>query len=403
MYLIYILLLIIYTTGVINSGKSNLQCKDEAGNDVDWFVLYKIPRLTESNNRLIKKGVGYVYITSDTVSEGWQLSEKDIGATDSIPGQTLSTLYNDDEASEILWIMYNDQGPNSTYNSKYGHAKGVLMTDDTRGFWLIHSVPNYPLKPRTGTDNKPSKARENEEVSNFNSSYYYYVNLNMVPDGEYAYPRSGRFYGQSFLCISMESSQMNTVGQQLIHNQIITYRYNLPESLAAEFPSLVNASQNIRPKNRPFSHKEEILSSGGQEFISFAKTSKWRKDLYDDFVAPELNTDLLAETWLNGRGKLPSECNGSKVLNVQSITLNSANVNFRNSRDHSKWAVAQNNRKNRNWVCVGDINRESPQFNRGGGTVCVNLPELWTNYRDSVNDVEPCPRKKYFLRDSMDE
>lgn len=49
------------------------------------------------------------------------------------------------------------------------------------------------------------------------------------------------------------------------------------------------------------------------------------------------------------------------------------------------------------------LSLQSPQFNRGGGTVCVNLPELWTNYRDSVNDVEPCPRKKYFLRDSMDE
>ena len=35
-------------------------------------------------------------------------------------------------------------------------------------------------------------------------------------------------------------------------------------------------------------------------------------DLYDDFVAPDLQTDLLTETWLNGRGRLPSECNGSR-------------------------------------------------------------------------------------------
>lgn len=35
-------------------------------------------------------------------------------------------------------------------------------------------------------------------------------------------------------------------------------------------------------------------------------------ELYDDLIAPELKSDLLAETWLNGRGKLPSECTGSK-------------------------------------------------------------------------------------------
>lgn len=57
---------------------------------------------------MIKKGVGYVYITSDTVSEGWQLSEKDIGATDSIPGQTLSTLYNDVSKNNNV-LMYDTE------------------------------------------------------------------------------------------------------------------------------------------------------------------------------------------------------------------------------------------------------------------------------------------------------
>ena len=80
-------------------------------------------------------------------------------------------------------------------------------------------------------------------------------------------------------------------------------------------------------------------------------------DLYDDFVGPQFNSDLFAETWLNGRGKLPSECKGSKVMNVESVVLTAANVDFKSSHDHSKWAISTSNGNNGNWVCVGDINR----------------------------------------------
>lgn len=34
-------------------------------------------------------------MTSDTVNKGWQLSSKKISAKDSIPGNTLKSLYND--------------------------------------------------------------------------------------------------------------------------------------------------------------------------------------------------------------------------------------------------------------------------------------------------------------------
>ncbi|KAG8034638.1 hypothetical protein G9C98_007714 [Cotesia typhae] len=408
MYLAYILL-IIYTTGVVNSGQNKLQCKDEAGNDVDWYVLYKVPKTSESSDPIIRKGLAYLYITSDTVANGWQLSKKEIGSKDSVPGKTLSSLYKDDLAPDILWILYNDQAPNKNQSTvRYGHTKGVLMTDNTRGFWLIHSVPNYPPVPKTGTENKSRKSKHSEHREagddDTNDDHNNDGNMNMdvdnddihndVPDGEYAYPKSGQLYGQSFLCISMVSNQMNAVGLQLMYNQIMTYRYNLPEIMLNEYPSLVNASKHVRPKKAPYFHKEELVSAGGQEFISFAKSDKWQKELYDDLIAPELKSNLLAETWLNGRGKLPSECNGSKVQNVQSIVLNTANVDFKSSRDHSKWAVTQTNKKNRNWVCIGDINRANTQFNRGGGAVCVNLPQLWTNYRGSVNEVEPCPKKK---------
>ena len=46
-----------------------------------------------------------------------------------------------------------------------------------------------------------------------------------------------------------------------------------------------------------------------------------------------------------------------RVLNVQSVFLSSADVHFKSSHDHSKWAVSVDGKKKATWVCVGDINR----------------------------------------------
>lgn len=44
-------------------------------------------------------------------------------------------------------------------------------------------------------------------------------------------------------------------------------------------------------------------------------------------------------------------------MNIRSISLKTANVEFHSSRDHSKWAVSADEKKKAYWVCVGDINR----------------------------------------------
>jgi len=45
------------------------------------------------------------------------------------------------------------------------------------------------------------------------------------------------------------------------------------------------------------------------------------------------------------------------VFNIVSINLDAANVDFKSSQDHSKWAVAIEGKVNRTWTCIGDINR----------------------------------------------
>ncbi|XP_024875742.1 plancitoxin-1 [Temnothorax curvispinosus] len=361
---------------------ANPQCKDENNRVVDWYVLYKLPKVSESSNPVVRRGLAYLYITSNTVDKGWQLSTRKISANNSIPGNTLAPLYDDSVASKAFWILYNDDPPNRPINGKNGHTKGAVMANKKQGFWLIHSVPNYPPVPNSGNDTRRYSQRQN-------------VTENSTPGNrsEYDYPTSGMHYGQSFLCISVDGDQFDSIGQQLMYNQITVYRRSIPVKFAAAFPVLTDAANQKRIRKAPFTSKTLLKSSDGVQFVSFAKSDKWQKDLYDEFVAPTLKTDLFAETWLNGRGRLPSDCAQVKVYNIMSIHLKPVDIDFKSSHDHSKWAVAVEGKANRTWVCIGDINRADTQYVRGGGTVCFDNRKVWDNYRKSVNDVEPCPKQ----------
>ncbi|KAJ8950997.1 hypothetical protein NQ318_006381 [Aromia moschata] len=81
--------------------------------------------------------------------------------------------------------------------------------------------------------------------------------------------------------------------------------------------------------------------------------------------------------------------NLSIVINVESIFINSVNVSFTTTNDHSKWAVTPPS-DTKNWICVGDINRAEHQTVRGGGTVCMNSKKVATNYKKCVQTTENC-------------
>lgn len=150
---------------------------------------------------------------------------------------------------------------------------------------------------------------------------------------------------------------------------------------------------------------------GNVAFASFAKGRHFGRDLYADWLAPQLDTDLLVETWRHGPELLPSNCSQRwRVWNVRAIRLAAVRFDFPTSGDHAKWAVAPpTDRSNdidgdddeddamsggrADWICVGDINRALSQMQRGGGTVCQQNAVVAQRYRELVNGFESCERK----------
>jgi deoxyribonuclease II len=143
----------------------------------------------------------------------------------------------------------------------------------------------------------------------------------------------------------------------------------------------------------PFYSTERFTSGEGVEFISFAKSRRYERELYEDLVAPYFNSgDYYVESWRHGKGNLPSNCTkSSKVYNIESLRFQDRDgVSFDTMKDHSKWLI----NRDRGLICVGDINRQEHQLVRGGGTVCTTgLQKIATLYNGLIKDVEPCRRR----------
>lgn len=91
-------------------------------------------------------------------------------------------------------------------------------------------------------------------------------------------------YGQSFLCLSLDSNQIDIVGNQLIYNEPQIYESKLPQSFAMNYPNIQRLIEGKRIKDGPFWNDADLTTLGGSTFKSFAKSSKFSKELYEDWV-----------------------------------------------------------------------------------------------------------------------
>ena len=119
-------------------------CRNHLNQPVDWFIVYKLPRLSRSIDPFVRNGTGYIYLDSSSSLEKWQFSSQGIDSSSSMTGLTLDPLYK--YPNQYSYMFYNDQPPNKPVSMIYGHSKGVLAFEDSTktGFWLVHSVPRFP-------------------------------------------------------------------------------------------------------------------------------------------------------------------------------------------------------------------------------------------------------------------
>ncbi|CAB4066421.1 Ribose-phosphate pyrophosphokinase 3,Phosphoribosyl pyrophosphate synthase-associated protein 2,Ribose-phosphate pyrophosphokinase 4,Ribose-phosphate pyrophosphokinase 5,Ribose-phosphate pyrophosphokinase,Ribose-phosphate pyrophosphokinase 1,Phosphoribosyl pyrophosphate synthase-associated protein 1,Ribose-phosphate pyrophosphokinase 2,Ribose-phosphate pyrophosphokinase A [Lepeophtheirus salmonis] len=336
------------------SATGPISCRSPEGTPLDWFILYKIPSLPSPENNL-RNGSSFAWIHSDLDSWERNPNLSILVPEDSAVGITLDPAFQN--TFDTLRIFYNDEVPQLNHYSEKGHTKGVLFMDATSGFWLIHSAPKFP--------NSPDK---------------------------YRYPHTALRYGQSFLCISFNTTlSINELSLQLMYDDISIYfpPHSLPP-WTSRYPHLLDLLQGRRKQNvRPPFSRTVVLSSlfHTLPFISFAKGPRFKRDLYANLVAPSLRTSLLVETWAHGSGgRLNTTCSDVPypIYNVKLLKL--MGIPFHRMEDHSKWAIGGG------YVCVGDINRMTSQRKRGGGTLCFRNSKAYKLFADLIVETEPSKR-----------
>lgn len=340
---------------------TSLQCKTESGQNVDWFVAFKIPK--EEAQKSPDAGRLYVYLSSDSKTSDWTVGKYQVQDEKSLFGRTLAPLYSSSSSSNFF--AYSDQPPEGRGSSSKGHSKGVVHFDNNSGFWLMHSVPRYPNNP--------------------------------ADTNKYDFPSSGVVNGQAFFCISFDpANSLNDILKTLLYIRPNIYGSDISASALSKYPDLQRLLNSMWVSGGVT--KSNVKTTTGTNVIVFGKSPQANVDLYSGVIAPQLKSNLLVETWRKGSGGLlPSSCNSTfMVQNVDHVDVNADDIpkmwdEWSYTEDHSKWAVGVD--QTEPFICVGDLNRVRSQFKRGGGAICMRNVRVWNVLRKSVKDVEPCPRK----------
>lgn len=307
-----VLWMIVLTVGLLGSHcEGAISCKNENGDNVDWFILYKKPA-----------GFDYVYI--DSTDQKLKKNNKPVNHQAGVLANTLKPYF--ERTSDSAFIAYNDQPPGCNAEKKYGHSKGVVMMDTTNVVWLLHSTPNFP---------------EGDESNNF-------------------FPPSGKTYAQIFMCVTLPSTKSANIAQHLKDiNAYIFDKHN---------PKKLRDSSND-PPTRPF---HENLSAGVLKFTRFVKQiSEERKegDLYF-YIADTLERNLYIQTWRSNPEDTDITDKKKNLYNI--VKVQAGGSEWEHGSDHSKWCVSDS----KDWMCVGDSNREPSQFERPGGALCINSKDV---------------------------
>ena len=186
---------------------AKFSCLDESGDAVDHFYVLKGNAGSDA----------YLLLDGD---DAFQAANSFDSSSNAVV-RTLKQIYGTLPSSHAF-TLYNDETDEGTKSETRGHSKGAVLFDGDQGFWLIHSLPRYPDRRSKGYGGLPDTT-----------------------------------YGQSFVCLTLDTSKLEDVGAQLMLHWPQHYDSSVSDDLAAAAPSfnatLADVKSTAKSSTKTFS------------------------------------------------------------------------------------------------------------------------------------------------------
>ncbi|KAG9350894.1 hypothetical protein JZ751_024783 [Albula glossodonta] len=207
----YMLLTLLQVLLYVLPCQSEISCRNEDGEPVDWFIMYKLPKYKIGD---VGSGLDYMYL--DSTLKDWQMSKFLVNTSQGALGSTLKPLYMGEElrSNSSAYMFYNDAPPLMNYTTKYGHTK-------ERG---------------------------------------------------YSWPDTGKMNGQTMFCVTYKYGQFPQIAQQLLLYNPHVYNCSLPAVFQKEMVDVALLCSGSKLPWVPKTRLQKLVSAKGEPLLSFAKS-----------------------------------------------------------------------------------------------------------------------------------
>ncbi len=287
------------------------KCKDPDGNYVDWYMIHLLQAKFKS----------YSYTDDKHKLKVYKMDKE------TFPPMVSVLELNSFDNNFAVWN--DDNIRDSSSYSAQAHSKGLISYDSKSGFIISHSVPKFPFL---------DKEKFSDE-----------------------FPSTLGTYAQTFMCISLNHENLGKYFDNVAKIRPGVQFYLSDNLKASEITKKLEffVSESKKDKN-PLNF--EIKSLNGKSFQIFVKPDTLEVLPWDADVPQFYKESFFVATWTRP-AMLPNVC--SKYSTINSITYSIDGMVFKNTQDHSKWAVSNT------VVCIGDLNRTNSQLKRSGTAICL--------------------------------
>ena len=292
-----------------------------------FSCCFRKPLSTLTRNELSIKlphGLSYIYYCDEAKTFMKSESNSDINSW-------IKNLYANSDWKN--WIVYNDQIEVIGFkHTTKGHCKGIVAWNDKNISWLCHSTPNFP------------KYFNGNEISDLESNEHMY----------------GQIY--QYIEIPFNNSILNDILSQIDIMDANVYMEKYDK------PIYFNKDDDIKIRKIQLHNDIEHV----------AKSPCYEIDIYSEYLAHEFPHKWYVETWIRGH-HIEKTCD--KIIDIKDIQFQ--DIKYTEKQDHSKWAVSD---KDLYWV--GDLNRMTSQYKRGGGGFIIKNMDISESFRNKlINDL----------------